>query len=77
MAQCQVSTDGLAINIFGLISTVVTANSGLNILMQSTIISSPVQYVSTVYALNNEIEYTNSYSASMGLLNTSRTLTSF
>lgn len=74
-AQCQVSQDGLAIELFGFISTRVV--NGLNINVRLTVTSSPVQYTSTLYAINNELEYQNSYSVAVALLNSSRTLPTF
>jgi hypothetical protein len=74
-AECQVSQDGLAVNLFGFISTRVV--NGLNVLVEMSITSSPVQYTSNLYALNNEIEYSNTYSVPVALLNASRTLPTF
>jgi hypothetical protein len=74
-AKCQVSQDGLAIELFGFISTRVT--SGLNVQVELTVTSSPVQYTSSLYAINNEIEYQNTYSVSVALLNVSRSLPTY
>lgn len=74
-AGCQVSQDGLAVELFGFISNRVV--SGLNVLVEMTVISSPVAYTSSLYAVNNEIEYQNTYSVSVALLNTSRSMPTF
>lgn len=72
VSGCTVNAAGNAVQLYGFINTRIA--SGVNVLVELSIVSSPITYQAKVYAINNEIEYWSTYPVTIGLLNTSRSL---